>query len=95
MRHHAGISASFRTIPFEIPTFEKLGLPADTMKRIMDNHQELVLVTGATGQEKSTTLAAMIDYVNTNRAHHILAVKTHRIHSSFETVRRQPATNGP
>ncbi len=75
MRHHAGISASFRTIPFEIPTFEKLGLPADTMKRIMDNHQGLVLVTGATGQGKSTTLAAMIDYVNTNRAHHILTVE--------------------
>jgi len=75
MRHHAGISASFRIIPFEIPTFEKLGLPADTMKRIMDNHQGLVLVTGATGQGKSTTLAALIDYVNTNRAHHILAVE--------------------
>ncbi|MBP1745704.1 MAG: pilus retraction protein PilT, partial [Deltaproteobacteria bacterium] len=73
MRHHAGISASFRIIPFEIPTFEKLGLP-DTMKRIMDNHQGLVLVTGATGQGKSTTLAALVDYVNTNRAHHILAV---------------------
>lgn len=75
MRHHAGISASFRIIPFEIPTFEKLGLPSDTMKRIMDNHQGLVLVTGATGQGKSTTLAAMIDYVNSNRAHHVLTVE--------------------
>jgi len=75
MRHYAGISASFRIIPFEIPTFQKLGLPVDTLKRIMDNHQGMVLVTGATGQGKSTTLAAMIDYVNTNRAHHILAVE--------------------
>lgn len=75
MRHHAGVSASFRIIPFEIPTFEKLGLPADTMKKIMDNHQGLVLVTGATGQGKSTTLAALIDYVNANRSHHILSVE--------------------
>jgi len=75
MQHHAGMSASFRIIPFEIPTFEKLGLPADTMKKIMDNHQGLVLVTGATGQGKSTTLAALIDYVNATRAHHILAVE--------------------
>ncbi len=74
MRHHAGISASFRIISFEIPTFEKLGLP-DTMKKIMDNHQGLVLVTGATGQGKSTTLAALVDYVNTNRAHHILTIE--------------------
>ena len=74
MRHQAGLSASFRIIPFEIPTFEKLGLP-DTVKKIMDNHQGLVLVTGATGQGKSTTLAAMVDYVNTNRAHHILTVE--------------------
>jgi twitching motility protein PilT len=75
MRHHTGISASFRIIPFEIPTFDKLGLQSDTIKKIMDNHQGLVLVTGATGQGKSTTLAAMIDYVNTNRAHHILSIE--------------------
>lgn len=75
MRHYGGISASFRVIPLEIPTFETLGLPTDTMKRIMNNHQGLVLVTGATGQGKSTTMAAMIDYVNTNRAHHILTVE--------------------
>lgn len=74
MRHHAGLSASFRIIPFEIPTFEKLGLP-DTVKKIMDNHQGLVLVTGATGQGKSTTMAAMVDYVNTKRAHHIITVE--------------------
>ena len=74
MRHQAGLSASFRIIPFEIPTFEKLGLP-DTVKKIMDNHQGLILVTGATGQGKSTTLAAMVDYINTNRAHHIITVE--------------------
>ncbi|MHB8138531.1 MAG: type IV pilus twitching motility protein PilT [Smithellaceae bacterium] len=74
MRHQAGLSASFRIIPFEIPTFETLGLP-ETVKKIMDNHQGLVLVTGATGQGKSSTLAAMIDYVNTNRTHHIITIE--------------------
>lgn len=74
MRHHLGISASFRIIPFEIPTFENLGLP-EVVKKIMDNHQGLVLVTGATGQGKSTTLAAMVDYLNANRAHHIITVE--------------------
>ena len=74
MRHQAGLSASFRIIPFEIPTFETLGLP-ETVKKIMDNHQGLVLVTGATGQGKSSTLAAMVDYVNTNRAHHIITIE--------------------
>ena len=74
MRHHGGLSASFRIIPFEIPTFEKLGLPG-TVKKIMDNHQGLVLVTGATGQGKSSTLAAMVDYINTKRAHHIITIE--------------------
>ncbi len=74
MRHQSGLSASFRIIPPEIPTFEALGLP-DVIRKIMDNHQGLILVTGATGQGKSTTLAAMVDYVNTNRAHHILTVE--------------------
>jgi twitching motility protein PilT len=74
MRHQAGLSASFRIIPFEIPTFEMLGLP-ETVKKIMDNHQGLVLVTGATGQGKSSTLAAMVDYVNTSRSHHIITIE--------------------
>jgi len=74
MMHQAGLSASFRIIPPEIPTFEQLGLPK-IVEKIMDNHQGLILVTGATGQGKSTTLAAMVDYANTNRAHHILTVE--------------------
>jgi twitching motility protein PilT len=74
MRHQSGISASFRIIPFEIPTFEKLALP-ETVKKIMDNHQGLILVTGATGQGKSSTLAAMVDYINTNRPLHIITIE--------------------
>ena len=74
MVHHNGMSAVFRVIPLDIPTLEELGMPAGVNK-ILDNHQGLILVTGATGQGKSTTLAAMVDYLNTNRAHHILTVE--------------------
>ncbi len=74
MMHQAGLSVAFRIIPPKIPTLERLGLP-EIVNKVMDNHQGLILVTGATGQGKSTTLAAMVDYVNTNRAHHILTVE--------------------
>ncbi len=74
MLHQNGLTAVFRIIPPEIPTIEKLNLP-DIIQRILDNHQGLILVTGATGHGKSTTLAAMVDYINTHRAHHILTVE--------------------
>ncbi len=74
MLHQNGLSTVFRVIPPEIPTFEELGLP-EIINKVLDNHQGLILVTGATGQGKSTTLAAMVDYINTNRAHHILIIE--------------------
>ena len=74
MMHQRGLSAAFRIIPPRIPTLEELGLP-DVINKVLDNHQGLILVTGATGQGKSTTLAAMVDQVNSNRAHHILTVE--------------------
>jgi twitching motility protein PilT len=61
-------------IPPEIKTLAELGLP-DVVTKVLDNHQGLILVTGATGQGKSTTLAGMVDYINTNRAHHILTIE--------------------
>jgi len=75
MMHNTGMSASFRIIPLKIPTFEELGLPEDIISRILDNHQGLILVTGAAGQGKSTTLASMIDTINAKRAHHVLTVE--------------------
>jgi twitching motility protein PilT len=72
--HQHGISAIFRVIPNKIPPMEDLGLPP-VMHRVLDNHQGLILVTGATGDGKSTTLAAMVDYLNATRAHHILTVE--------------------
>ena len=74
MLHNRGLSAVFRLIPPAIPDLAGLGLP-ETVAKVLDNHQGLILVTGATGQGKSTTLAAMIDYINSNRAHHILTVE--------------------
>ncbi len=74
MKHQSGLSASFRIIPLKIPSFEQLGLPEVVLK-IMDNHQGLILVTGATGQGKSSTLASLIDLINSKHAHHILTVE--------------------
>jgi len=74
MMNHRGMSAAFRVIPPRIPTFEELGLPR-VVNKILDNHQGLILVTGAAGHGKSTTLAAMVDYLNINRSHHILTVE--------------------
>jgi twitching motility protein PilT len=74
MMHRSGPSASFRIIPPKIPRLEELGLP-EVVTKVLDNHQGLILVTGATGHGKSTTLAAMVDYINTNRAHHVLTVE--------------------
>jgi twitching motility protein PilT len=74
MEHQRGISAVFRVIPPRIPSLEDLGMPP-TIQRILDEHQGLILVTGTTGHGKSTTLAAMVDYINTNRPHHILTIE--------------------
>lgn len=69
-----GISAVFRIIPTEILTVEQLGLP-QTVLDFTQFSKGLVLVTGPTGSGKSTTLAAMIDYINRNRNEHILTVE--------------------
>ncbi|MGV7225093.1 MAG: type IV pilus twitching motility protein PilT, partial [Nitrospinales bacterium] len=74
MVHNNGLSAVFRVIPPKIKTLEELGLP-DVVTKVLDNHQGLILVTGATGQGKSTTLAGMVDYINTNRAQHVLSIE--------------------
>jgi twitching motility protein PilT len=73
--HQRGaIGAVFRTIPWEIRTFEQLGLPG-IVKGLCDKPRGLVLVTGPTGSGKSTTLAAMLDKVNGEREEHILTIE--------------------
>jgi twitching motility protein PilT len=68
------VGLSLRLIPHEIPTFEDLGLP-DVMARFAALRQGLVLVTGPTGAGKSTTLASMIDRINSTRACHIITIE--------------------
>ena len=69
-----GVDGSFRIIPFRIPRLEELGLP-EVVKSMLASHQGLILVTGATGHGKSTTLAAMVDYLNATKPHHILGIE--------------------
>src|SRR5437868_7478194 len=73
-RQRGAISFAFRVIPKTIPTFEMLSLPAG-VRRLAEEHRGLVLVTGATGSGKTTTLAAMIDYMNRTRRQHIVTIE--------------------
>jgi twitching motility protein PilT len=67
-------SVAIRQIPYEIFTFEQLGLPK-VLRDFSQKQKGLILVTGPTGSGKSTTLAAMIDLINTSRAGHIITVE--------------------
>ena len=67
-------AAAFRSLPIQIPTFEQLGVP-EAIYTLVGRHQGLILVTGPTGAGKSTTQAAMIDYINRTRACHIITVE--------------------
>lgn len=69
-----GAAAVFRTIPTEILTLEQLQCPS-IFSEIANKPRGIVLVTGPTGSGKSTTLAAMIDYINKSRQYHILTVE--------------------
>ena len=73
-RKETGVGATFRNIPSEIPSMDKLGLP-DVVEKFCDLHQGMVLVTGSTGTGKSTTLASMIDHMNTTRSLNIISLE--------------------
>jgi twitching motility protein PilT len=68
------IGLVFRVIPMKIPTIEELTLP-EILKKISMEPRGLVLVTGTTGSGKSTTLASMIDYINSNKTEHIMTIE--------------------
>jgi twitching motility protein PilT len=74
--HQQGaVAAVLRSIPAKVPAFADLGMPAGVCERICSLRSGLVLVTGSTGSGKSTSLAAMIDHVNTNRQAHIVTIE--------------------
>ncbi|HKJ20667.1 MAG TPA: PilT/PilU family type 4a pilus ATPase [Woeseiaceae bacterium] len=73
-RKATGIGAVFRSIPSDVPTLEQLHVPP-ILKKLCDYHQGMVLVTGSTGTGKSTTLAAMINYINESRNMNIISLE--------------------
>ena len=73
--HQMGyLGAVFRVIPVQIMTIDELKLPP-VLKELVFRNQGIILVTGPTGSGKSTTLAAMIDYLNMNRSDHIITIE--------------------
>ena len=74
LKQQFGLGAIFRLIPTDIATLEQLGIP-EVVKKFADIRAGLVLVTGPTGSGKSTTLAALIDYINVNYNKHIITVE--------------------
>jgi twitching motility protein PilT len=97
-RKETGVGATFRAIPSEVPSLEKLALPPIVTK-LCDFHQGMILVTGSTGTGKSTTLAAMIDYLNTTRKLNIISLEdpiqfVHRSKNS-QVIQRELGTHIP
>jgi len=73
-RDRGAVAGAFRLIPQKIPTVEQLNLPT-ILNRLCEKPRGLILVTGPTGSGKSTSLAAMINHINTNFAHHIITIE--------------------
>jgi len=97
-RKETGVGATFRAIPSEVPSLEKLALPP-VVTKLCDYHQGMILVTGSTGTGKSTTLAAMIDYLNSTRKLNIISLEdpiefVHRSKNS-QVIQRELGTHIP
>ena len=97
-RKETGIGAAFRAIPTTMPSIDQLGLPP-IVRKLCDYHQGMILVTGATGTGKSTTLASMIDYLNSTRAVNIISLEdpiefVHRSKSA-QVIQRELGTHLP
>jgi twitching motility protein PilT len=73
-RQRGSTSFAFRVIPKNVPSFEELRLPPG-VQRTADEQRGLVLVTGATGSGKTTTLAAIVDHINRTREQHIVTIE--------------------
>ncbi len=74
-RQRGAVGIAMRVIHDQIPSFKSLGLPVDVITQFSSQSRGLVLITGATGSGKSTTLAAIIDYINQNYPRHIITVE--------------------
>ena len=69
------VGTAIRVIPYEMKSFEQLGLPREVCQKMCCMPKGLILVTGATGSGKSTSLASMIDYINQTRKEHIITIE--------------------
>ena len=89
-RAQAGLSAAFRVIPNVAPTIAELGLPAH-LRDLADLHQGIVLVTGPAGSGKSSTLTALVDLINEQKAAHILTLEdpVEFVHASKQALVNQ------
>src|SRR5690606_31552114 len=74
LRQRSSFMIVMRVIPFEVPTFSGLRLPP-VLERIADEERGMILVTGVTGSGKSSTMAAMVNRVNSNRSKHIVTLE--------------------
>jgi twitching motility protein PilT len=74
LKQRSSFMIVMRVIPFEVPTFEKLRLPT-ALARVAEAERGMVLVTGVTGSGKSSTMAAMVNYINTHANRHILTLE--------------------
>ncbi len=73
-RSHNGLDASLRVIPNRVPSLEELNLP-QTLNRITQYHQGIVLITGPTGHGKTTSMASLINMISSTRPHHIITIE--------------------
>jgi len=73
-RQRGAVSIALRAIPFQVRTIEDLGLP-EVVRRLAEEPRGIILLTGTTGSGKSTTLAAMIDHINSTRSRHIVTME--------------------
>jgi twitching motility protein PilT len=93
-----GVGATFRNIPSVVPSLDSLNLPP-ILSNFCDLHQGMVLVTGSTGTGKSTTLAAMIDHINTTSSSNIISLEDpiEFVHSSkrSQIIQRELGTHIP
>jgi twitching motility protein PilT len=89
-RQRGAISLAFRLIPTHIPSLEELHMPPG-VQRLAEERRGLILVTGATGAGKSTTLAAVVDYINREREQHIVTIEDpiEVLHSDHRSIVNQ------
>jgi twitching motility protein PilT len=73
-KQRGAVSIALRAIPFQVRTIDDLGLP-EVVRRLAEEPRGIILLTGTTGSGKSTTLAAMIDHINSTRARHVVTME--------------------